>query len=164
MKTTHLALGVLIAALATTGAVEGQDKPSSKDLKPLFEKAEAIELYSLDPSFDDKEPDPKKGFHGWKVLGKTAIKDAKTRKKLIAVLYQGLADSDGSAAKCFNPRHGVRATVDGKTADIVICFECLRMEFYAGDQSKMETTTRTPEKVLDEILTAAGVPLAPKKK
>jgi len=163
MKHNPLVLCVLFVGVTWIGTVDGQDKPSSKDLKPLFEKADAIELYSLDPSFDDKEPDPKKGFHGWKVLGKTTVKDAKMRKKIVEALYQGLADSDGTAAKCFNPRHGVRVTVDGKTADIVICFECLQMQFHAGEASKTETTTRTPEKLIDEVLTAAGVPLAPKK-
>ena len=162
MKRTHLGLGLLVLVLGATA--RGDDKPASKDLKQLFEKAEAIEVYSLDPSDDRKEPpDAKKGFHGWHILGKTTVKDPKVRKKLVAALYAGLADSDGTAAKCFDPRHGIRATVDGKTADIVICFRCLQMQFIVGEASMTETTTQAPEKVLDEVLTNAGVPLAPKK-
>ena len=161
-RTIHCAVLLLLAATAT---IRAADKPSSKSLKALFEKADAIELYSLDPGADMKEPaDAKKGFHGWKVLGKTTVKDAKTRKKLVAAMYQGLEASDGTAAKCFNPRHGVRVMADGKTVDAVICFECLQVQFFVGDASTTETTTDTPEKVFDEMLRDAGVPLAGKKK
>jgi hypothetical protein len=163
MNWTHISLTVLVLTLP--GTARADDKPSSKDLKALFEKAEAIDLYSLDPGADMKEPaDAKQGFHGWKVLGKTTIKEAKTRKKVVAVMYQGLEASDGTAAKCFNPRHGIRVTADGKTVDVVICFECLQMQFYVGQAMKTETTTDTPEKVFDEVLRDAGVPLAAKKK
>jgi hypothetical protein len=163
MKRSHFGIALLL--LVWTGTACAQDKPASKDLKPLFEKAEAIELYSLDPGADVKEPiDAKKGFHGWKVLGKTTVKDAKTRKKIVAAMYQGLEASDGTAAKCFNPRHGIRVTADGKTVDAVICYECLQVQFHAGDAAKTETTTATPEKVFDEVLRDAGVPLAAKKK
>jgi hypothetical protein len=141
-----------------------QDKPAAKNFKSVFEKADAIVVYSLDPSFDNKEPDESKGFHGWKILGSTTVKDAKARAKIVAAVAKGLNDSDGTAAKCFNPRHGLRAMVEGKPVDVVICFECLQMQFFAGDAPKTETTTQSPEKALDEALTAAGVPLAPKKK
>ena len=164
MIRTHLCLSLLVVALASSAPARAADEPTSKDLKALFEKAETIEVYSLDPSFEDKEPDPKKGFHGWKILGKTTIRDAKARTKLVEGMYKGLAESDGTVAKCFNPRHGIRATVDGKTADVVICFECYQMQFVVGAASKTEPTTRAPEKLLDEVLTAAGVPLAGKKK
>ena len=162
MNRTSLCLALLLLGLGATARAE--DQPSSKDLKALFEKAETLELYSLNPGADVKEPDPKKGFHGWKILGKTTIKDSKTRKKIVEALYKGLEASDGTAALCFNPRHGLRATVDGKTADVVICFECLQMQFVVGEASKTETTTTSPEKLLNEVLMNAGVPLAGKAK
>jgi hypothetical protein len=162
MKRTHLGIALLL--LTSAPEARAQDKPSSKDLAALFEKAEDLELYSLDPAADVKEADAKKGFHGWKVLGKTTVKEAKTRKKVIEALYKGLAESDGTMAKCFIPRHGIRATAGGKTADVVICFECLQVQFHVGDGSSTEATTASHQKVLDEVLTAAGVPLAPKKK
>jgi hypothetical protein len=162
MKRPHWGIALLV--LASAPEARAQDKPSSKDLKALFEKAEELELYSLDPAPDIKDQDAKTGFHGWKILGKTTIKEAKTRKKVIEALYKGLAESDGTVAKCFIPRHGIRAAAGGKTADVVICFECLQTQFHVGAASSTEATTRSPEKVLDEVLTAAGVPLAPKKK
>jgi len=158
-RVVALGLFVVLAAPAC-----GEDKPAVKNFKALFENAQELTVYSLDPGEDKKEPDEKKGFHGWKVLGMTTIKDAKTRARIVAAVAKGLDDSDGTAAKCFNPRHGLRATVDGKTSDVVICFECLQMSFHTDDKPKTETTTRSPEKVFDEVLTAAGVPLAPKKK
>jgi hypothetical protein len=162
MKPIHF--GVALLVVASSATVRAQDKPTSKDLKALFEKAETLELYSLDPGEDFKEPDVKKGFYGWKILGKTTIKDAKTRKKIVEALYRGLEESDGTAAKCFYPRHGLRATVDGKTADIVICYQCRQMEFRIGAASAMEPTNDSAARLLNEVLTTAGVPLAPTKK
>ncbi|ELP33777.1 hypothetical protein RBSWK_02323 [Rhodopirellula baltica SWK14] len=34
---------------------------------------------------------------------------------------------------CFNPRHGLRAIYDGKTYDVVICFECLQGTWFVDD-------------------------------
>jgi hypothetical protein len=163
MQSKRRFLALLLASAAALPAW-GEDKPVVKNFKAVFEKADQIIIYSLDPSFDNKEPDESKGFHGWKILGSTTIKDAKARGKIVAAIAKGLDESDGTAAKCFNPRHGLRATVDGKPVDVVICFECLQMQFFAGEAPKTETTTRSPEKALDEVLTAAGVSLAPKKK
>ena len=162
MKWTQHTLAVLVLALGTT--THAEDKPSSKDLKALFEKAETLELYSLDPGTDVKEPDATKGFHGWKILGKTAIKDAKTRKKILAAHVPGYRSQRWYGREVLHSaRHGLRATVDGKTADVVICFQCLQIQFIVGEASKTETTTNTPQKVLDEVLTAAAVPLPGKK-
>lgn len=151
-------ISLLALALVAAGG-PGQNTPSSKGVKDILENAEQFELYSLNPTSRDKE-----GFNGWKVLGKTAIKDADTRKAIVDALYKGLADSDGKAAKCFDPRHGIRATGKGKTVDVVICFECYQALFRAGGKSKTETLTRSPEKTFDEVLTKSGVPLAKKGK
>jgi hypothetical protein len=152
------ALAALVGAALAAGPAGAADKPSSKSVKEILEKADTFELYSLDPG-------PRKvagGFHGWKVLGKTPVKDAAARKRILAAVYKGLADSDGTVANCFNPRHGIRATHKGKTVDLVICFECLQVQFHAGKEQATELTTASPQPTLDKVLKDAGVPLAKK--
>jgi hypothetical protein len=149
---------VLLAASALCAAAEGK---LPADVGKALEEADRLELYSLDPSKPAAETD-KDAFHGYKVLGKTTVK-ADARKDLVAAVLKGVADSDGSMADCFEPRHGVRAVRDGKTYDLVICFHCLQIEAYAGDKKLPTTpTARSPEPALDGLLKDAGVPLAPK--
>ena len=123
-----------------------------------LEKADEFVLYSLDPRRQAEEP--KDGFHGWLVLGRTQITDAGARKKLVAALEQGVREHDGSIAHCFNPRHGIRATRAGKSVDLVICFECFQVEvFTAGQPDKGFLVSASPQQVFDEALRQADIPL-----
>jgi hypothetical protein len=46
--------------------------------------------------------------------------------------------------------------------DFVICFECKGVEVYVGDKSRDGfAISDTPQPVLDEVLSASGVELAP---
>jgi hypothetical protein len=158
-----------LAALLLAYPVAGEDKKNPfeefqklpKEAKAILEGAEKIELYSLDPA-DGKLPKDADGFHGWKVLGKTEIKDADTRKKVRAAINKGIADSSGVAG-CFKPRHAIRATTKDKTVDLIICFECMWMEVHAKDKKHAIWTTGSPQKTLDKVLSDAKVPL-PKQK
>ena len=148
----------LLAVGASGCRAAGNDLP--KDVRAVLDNADRFELLSLDPTRQKEKP--KDDFHGWKVLGKTEVKDAPTRKKVVAALYKGVADSDGTVAACFNPRHGIRATHDGKTVELVICYECLSMQCFLGETRSGALTTRSPQKTFDQVLTAAKVPLPPK--
>lgn len=147
---------------ANTADKEQHNKIPDK-ARLILEKAEEIELLSIDPVRPVEKP--KNDFHGWKVLGKTVVKDAEARKKLVAAFKKGIAENKGEAALCFNPRHGIRASHDGKTADFLICFECFHGHTYVGEK-KMEgfLITNSPEAVFDKVLKDAKVPLAEKPK
>src|SRR5262245_33583320 len=124
---------VPLLVLATAGMIGCAGKsPASKIpeiARVALEKADEFELLSILP--DHQQEKPKDDFHGWKVLGRTQIKNADTRKKLVAALEKGVGENDGIIANCFNPRHGIRATHEGKTVDFVICFECFQVYLYA---------------------------------
>jgi hypothetical protein len=131
------------------------------DARAILEKAARFELLSLDPKTHDE--DPTIGFHGWKVLGKAVVDDAAIAKKLVVALKQGAEESDGAAAGCFHPRHGIHVTHNGKSADFVICFECLSVNLYVTENAEDGfQITRSPQPVFDEVLKKAGVPLAEK--
>jgi hypothetical protein len=129
--------------------------------RAILARAEQLELLSLDPTRREK---PKDGFHGWEVLGKTVLKD-KDMRKVLAAVEQGIARSDGSAARCFIPRHGIRASHGKRTVDLVICFECLQIQVYLDNtQGKTVLTTDAPQDLLNRVLMKAKVPLAPPRK
>jgi hypothetical protein len=130
----------------------------------LFAKADSFELYSLDPErkpgAQEKPVEGKDGFHGWKVLGKIALNDEARRKKLADALRQGAEDNFGMVAGCFIPRHGLRLKGEGKTVDLVICFQCLQVNvFVDGKQDKGFLTTGEPQKEFDAALRVAGIAL-----
>ena len=147
---------------------EGPKDFFSERSKSLFHRADGIELLSLHPSEMrptvretlDPGGDPV-AFRGWMVLGRLRV-EGTTQQLLLQVLEAGVSESDGRVARCFNPRHGIRATSDGHLFDMVICFECFSILVFE-DRTKTEivTVTGSPELVLNNILEAAGIPLAP---
>jgi hypothetical protein len=153
-----------LLALLLSGACPQADEKENKipeKLRALLEKAEKFELLSLSP--DDREEKPKDAFHGWRVLGRTTVKDAEIRKKLVAAFEKGVAENKGIVAKCFNPRHGIRLTVADETADFVICFECYQVKAFIGDkQAEGFLVTDSPKGVFDDVLKEANVPLPAK--
>jgi hypothetical protein len=134
-----------------------------KDARLALEQADSFELFSLSP--DRPEKPLKDGFQGWKILGKTSVKDKEVRKKLVTAFEQGIEQMDGLPAACFNPRHGLRVTRKGKTVDYVVCFECLQVAVCDGEDHKAPLRINaSPEPLFDRILRDAGVPLATKAK
>ena len=97
------------------------------------------------------------------MLGKTAVKDKKddvAKQKLVDAFKQGVEDSDGAVAGCFNPRHGIRVTHGGRTFDFVICFECLSVSLYAGDAKEDGfLIADSPQDAFNKVLRDAKVPL-----
>ena len=83
---------------------------------------------------------------------------------LVAALKKGVEDNDGAAAGCFRPRHGIRVTRDGKTAEFVVCFECLYVQVYLDGKAEKQglRTTSSPQNAFNGVLKDAKVPL-PKK-
>lgn len=146
-----------VVCLGAFGALaNGAEKPNKLPAAVVtaLEKAEQLEVYSL-----DGERDVKDGWHGAKVLGQTTVK-GKAVQEVGALIKKGVAEGDGGA-KCFVPRHGVRIVHDKKTYDLVICFECHWVYVHtegAGDP-KPFVTSAAAEKALNKILTDAKVPL-----
>jgi hypothetical protein len=63
--------------------------------------------------------------------------------------------------KCFNPRHGIRVTYEGKTAEFLICFECFQVMVYVtGEKEQRVLITDSPAPIFNQTLQNAKVPLA----
>jgi hypothetical protein len=94
-----------------------------------------------------------------RVLVKTTLK-TENCKTILAALDKGIKDAPNRAAACFKPRHGVRATHDGKTVDLVICFVCFVILIDVdGKFERNPKVTGSPQEAFGEVLTAAKVPL-----
>jgi hypothetical protein len=146
------AAAVALLAFAAPGRAE-QKLPAAA--RTALEKADAIEVLSLDPRGGD---DSKAAFHDYKVLARATVKEADARKAVVDAVNKGVAESDGSIAKCFEPRHGLHVVYDGKTYDFVICYQCTQIEVYADKADEPETvgTSAASRPALDAALKRAG--------
>ncbi len=143
-------IGLSVALAAAFGSAQGADNKLPEAAANILAKADTIELLALDP-----EP-AKEGFRGYKILGKTELKgDAK--KGLMAAFEKG-SEGPIDPAKCFNPRHGLRATHDGKTVELVICFECAQFKVHMGDdKGQTLLVNKMPQAAFDKALKDAGI-------
>jgi hypothetical protein len=105
---------------------------------------------------------PKEYFHDHRVLGRTEIKDPKRKRELLAALYSSVEKYRGSAAACFNPRHGIVATAGTNRVELLICFECASGEEYSASGEKEFLIGKEPTDLFNRTLQEAGVPLAKK--
>lgn len=136
--------------------------PIPDKVERLFDKAETLELYSLNPDLGPGEGGRPltDGFHGWQVLGQTEVKEQADRKRLADALRLAAEDNFGMAAACFNPRHGLRLKQGDATIDLVICFQCLQVLVYEKDKKREAfLTTHGPQPAFDAMLTKADIPL-----
>jgi hypothetical protein len=155
-----LTFAFVLSAVVASSAEEKPKNALPKEMQAVLDQATELELYSLHP---DERERVKDGFHGWKVLGKTVIKDGDKRKAILAAVYKGVDENQDQQGKCFEPRHGLRATRDGKTVDLVICFVCVQLRAYgAGVDGKTVLISQSPRDLLTKTLKDAGVPLPPR--
>ena len=93
------------------------------------------------------------------MLGKTTLKGAEART-LVEAFDGGVREFQGGPARCFSPRHGIRAVHDGKTADFIICFECAQVRVNVdGKEAQGFLISDSPATVFNALLTKAGVAL-----
>jgi hypothetical protein len=140
--------------------------------KPILDNSQQFILYSLDPSaghtlIDPDDPNAirqaelvkrKEKFHGLVVLGKTTITNPKVKAELISALYSGIK-KDVSFAFCFSPRHGIRVVNGNQELDLVICFECGKIDAYTNLSSRQVYVSSLPQVVFDKTLKDAKIPL-----
>ena len=105
MKAYATAVFTLLTLAA--GATRCEDNKLPADATTILAKATTLELYSIVPSFT--KTTAKDEFRGYEVLGKTTVK-GDPKKDLVTAFKKGL-DGQIDPAACFNPRHGIRATL-----------------------------------------------------
>jgi hypothetical protein len=149
----------VVLMMSLSAQVAGQENKIPDQAREILKKAGQFELLSI--GHDPAPKNPAEDFRGWPVIGRTTIKDSNTRNRLVAALEKGVEENKGDSMKCFNPRHGIRVTHDGVTADFVICFECFQVVVYLGGGKEQRfLITDSPASVFNQTLRHAKVPLA----
>jgi hypothetical protein len=149
---------VLLLMSGTCSAAEFRS-----EIREVLEGAVEIELLSIVPSSVPERHDARSpgNFNGWRVLGRTTVK-GKQGRDLVSAFKESLWEEGGMSPACFNPRHGIRARLGGKTVDLLICFECVKTKVFVDgiDDRRYLPHGRAPESGFDAVLKAANVPLA----
>jgi hypothetical protein len=156
-----------VSLLTPAQARSTLERKLPEQARAILEKATEFELYSLEPDEEEKSAGKPTRLRGWKVLGKTTVKKAEAGKDLLDALEKGVASRRARGAKCFDPRHAIRAAHDGKRVDLLICFACGWVYVYYDGQEKEAAQVRidrTFQPYFDKALRDAGVPLAKKPK
>jgi hypothetical protein len=123
----------------------------------VLDGADEWELYSLFP--DERNTELPERFGKWPVLGKTTVRDPEVLRRLRRALWAATPRYESlNGAKCFWPRHGIRASHEGRTVELAICFEC--QHIYQGD-GKHSGVGREAQPVFDAVLREARLRLAP---
>ncbi len=129
----------------------------------VLNSAQQFTIFALNPGGRPTEGEEVAGeFHGFPILGQAEIRNPAERAALLHALYYGIDDSNGNAASCFDPRHGIRVTSNGETVDLVICFACLQVDVYFGNQSRQLLTSRLPQPVFNQAFRNANLPVTRK--
>ena len=140
----------------------------------VLEQSPQLTLFSVDPSPEDYDSQFNSKthpmFHGHMILGKTVVSDPDAKAALLASLYDGLVPAPNPnglkqiGTGCFNPRHGIRAELGGQTVDLLVCFECMKIDGYFNNHRflKQRFINSAPSETFNRVLTAANVPLSPK--
>lgn len=146
---------VAFAALVFIAAPGWAEEKLPAAARTALERADVIEVLSLDPS---GAADAKDTFHDYKVLARAAVNDAEARKAMVEAVSKGVAESDGSIAKCFEPRHGLHVVYDGKTYDFLICYQCSQIHVLAAGATEpaVVATTAASRPALEKALKNAA--------
>jgi hypothetical protein len=147
-------------------------EPPAPNLAPVIwpevardlEGAVSLTVYSLSPgwisheTWASEEWKGKPSFHDYWVLGSAPVRSAKRVRPIVSHLTRGVR-TEGSPMGCFNPRHGVRATLrDGRQIDLVICYSCDRIDVY-GAREEILVHPGPSRETLDDVLRSAGIDL-----
>lgn len=164
-----LLLGLSLASCSApdpgTGPIQadfGDEFP--QEFLDVLLQDESLELVAIDPDWPTKESlaDPTT-LHGYSVRGRAVLDSRPLRQELLGSLGDAARENDGMVAACFNPRHALIAEAQGKTCEVIICFECLTFQIFDGEEY-VETVdlSETPRRTFDRIFTDAGLSIAPR--
>jgi hypothetical protein len=102
-------------------------------------------------------------LYDYPLLGRTEITGPARKREVIAAIKEAIKHP-GRLAGCFFPRHVLRIENENEIIDLVICFECGSYQVHRNKIERAEggRVGTSAEKLFNEILTEAGIPLAPR--
>src|SRR5262245_27678130 len=134
----------------------------SKETRAILDQSEKLTLISVEPEplGRDGKTNRKENFHNHAVLGQAEIRDGKRKSELLNALYGATYEYRGRLYGCFDPRHGIIAVAGTNRVELLICFECQRVEEFVNSNESRCLIHDSPREIFDRTLTEAGVRLA----
>jgi hypothetical protein len=120
----------------------------------ILEQPDQFELLSLNPQVQQGATGA--DYHGFRVTGTVVINDPETRQRLVSSFERAVAENQGTAAACFNPRHGMRVTRNHKQVEFVICFECNRVRVFGAVRGEF-LVTNSAQASFESVLHNKGI-------
>ena len=160
---TLVAASILSGTVFRAQAEDAAKPPSISDYEFPAEVALALKapskatLYSLEP-WEEAAPG-ESTLHGFKIIGQLNL-DRDLEKTVAAQFKAAITTWDGTGAGCFDPRHALTVTSEGKTYDILLCYECGEIEIFSGKPMIADMRARGTGETLNAILSAHKVPLS----
>lgn len=173
---------LLLVSAASSLADEAEDAEFKRflenkvpaEVEAALDKADEIVLRSISPKHGlnifEREPGP----GDYPLLGEVKL-TKRDRDRVVAAFRSAAADQAEANKKangaggvgCFIPRHAMRLKHKEVTYDLLICFECSNVRIYK-DGKEIEgvgilNRDGKHSKVLNDVLTAAKIELAPLK-
>ncbi len=128
------------------------------EVKRILVGAQQLELFSIGTPLADAPTLTTDTFQTCTLRGKAKIDDISEREELLNALYKGIRES-ADPAICFEPGFALRATSNGETVELLICFECRQIEITFAGHKQMIDTSDSPLETFNRALRRAGVPL-----
>ncbi|MEO6846839.1 MAG: hypothetical protein ABI254_06245 [Chthoniobacterales bacterium] len=144
-----------VTATSQFAAGPGNNQLPDSVVKALAAPDKAV-LYSLEPLI--KAGTGNEMLRGFKVLGETEL--SKENALIAAKEFQSAVTSGDELEHCFEPRHALQVTSGGQTYDLVLCYACKQLKVYQGKKMIVSVGAVGSPKILNNLLTAAKVPLA----
>lgn len=148
-----LLAGLAIAAALSSAACSVLP-PKAGD---VARHAEAFEILALNPRGDAPVGEAE-SFFGHPITARAKVTDPAAQQRIMDIVEKGMGQW-ATEAKCFNPRHGIRAVRGGDKVEIAICYECKNAEISVGGETT-HTTTGDVRAELDKEFAALGVKTA----
>jgi len=138
-----------------------QQKYLNESLPPkvreVLEKAEKFEVLA-ELRKDDESDDEPLSVNPNRIV---KIAGEKDKQEILEAFYHD-ASIENSPAICYEPRHSIKATYQGKTVEVEICFSCSRF-IVRGDFGKFDGTLvredRKSEDLFSRIIESKGTEL-----
>jgi hypothetical protein len=158
-----LALCVIPIGVVQSAEPAGGAAPVNKlaaEWENWLRTSDQVVLVSIDPRARFLPSDPKPAT-GYRELGRLPLQDPVVRAQVSDALVNAIA-AGGEPSKCFVPRHLIEATKNGKSVSFVICFQCGWIHVVReGKEQQVLTISHDAEVLFNQLLSNAGIPLAP---
>ena len=124
------------------------DESLPREARKILENAESFEVFA-EINKDERSETDTLTFVPNRVV---RIKTEKQKKDILEAFYFDAAHEDAPAV-CYEPHHSLKATANGKTVEIEICYSCSRFEV-KGLPSRFWGTIVRDNRKSEDLLTS----------